>query len=64
MDYDFGIMLCETVDVEVLTMEVGIKPNGKPIYRVALFKDGKWTDALYDTFTAALTTYKFLQRVQ
>lgn len=63
MDYDFDVMFSDVNEGKVLALEVGVRPNGSPVFRVSFFNGLKWAGARYSTFGAALTTYKFLKRV-
>lgn len=63
MDYDFGVMWSDVTDGKVLAMEMGVGPNGSPVFRVSLFDGKKWSGARYHDFGAALATYKLLKRV-
>lgn len=63
MDFDFAVTLSEVRRRKLITMEIGVGPNGDPIYRVALFNGKKWSSACYYDLRDAYTTYKFLKRV-
>ena len=63
MDFDFAVNLSEVRGRKLITMEIGVKPNGDPIYRVAVFNGKKWSSARYNDLRDAYTTYKFLTRV-
>ena len=63
MEYDFGVMMSTVEEGKVLALEIGIKNNGKPIYRVSVFNGETWTGACYHSFKSAHTTYKLLERV-
>ena len=62
IDYDFAVMISDVVDRGVLILEQGIKPNGDPIYRVAMYDGTRWTGARYHSLQAAVTTYRFFKR--
>lgn len=63
MDYDFGIMLSDVIGDCVLTLDIGVRPNGNPIYRMAVFDGYRWKSTQYNTFKTALKTYKFVKQV-
>ena len=63
MGYDFDIMLSDVTEDGLLTLELGVKPNGEPVYRVAVYDGKRWKGARYNTFKAAHATYKLLLRV-
>lgn len=63
MEYDFGIMMSDVTEKGIITLEIGVKPNGNPIYRVAVYDGNQWTGARYGTLKTAITTYRFLKRV-
>lgn len=63
MDYDYGIMLSDVIGDCLLTLDIGTRPNGKPIYKVSVFDGKKWDSTQYNTFKTALKTYKFIKRV-
>ena len=63
MNYDFDIMLSDMTDEGLITLEIGVKPNGSPIYRVAVFDGKHWKGAKYSSFAAAHATYKLLRRI-
>jgi hypothetical protein len=63
MDYDFAVMLSDVIGGKIRSLEIGVGPNGNPIYRVAIYNGKTWKGAIYRSFDAALTTYKFLRRV-
>lgn len=63
MEYDFEIMLSDMTEDGLIALELGVKPNGNPVYRVSVFDGTHWKGARYNTFSAAHTTYKFLRRV-
>ena len=63
MDYDFAIMLSDMTEKGIITLEIGVKPNGSPVYRVAVFDGKHWNGANYNTFAAARNTYKLLLRI-
>lgn len=63
MDYDFDIMASDVTEDGLITLEVGVRPNGNPVYRVSVYDGHHWKGARYSTFAAAHTTYKFLLRV-
>ena len=63
MEYDFGIMLSDVTESGLITLEVGVRPSGNPVYRVSVFDGKHWKGARYSTFAAAQTTYKLLRRV-
>ena len=63
MEYDFDVIMSDVSERGVLALELGLEPNGRPIYRVSVFDGRGWTGARYHSFGAAITTYKFLRRV-
>lgn len=63
MDYDFDVMISDVIEGKVMSLELGVGPNGRPVYRVSLFNGKKWAAARYHSFGSALATYKFLKRV-
>jgi hypothetical protein len=63
MGYDFDVIMSDVRERGVLVLELGVEPNGRPVYRVSLFDGHAWTGARYHTLGAAVTTYKFLRRV-
>jgi hypothetical protein len=62
IDYDFAVMISDVTDGGILILEQGLKPNGDPIYRVAVYDGKRWKGARYHSFNAAVTTYRFFKR--
>ena len=63
MNYDFDIMISDVTKNGIITLEMGVRPNGNPVYQVSVFDGHHWKGVRYSTFAAAHTTYKFLRRV-
>ena len=63
MDYDFDIMWCDVVGNKILTMELGIGADGRPVYRVAVLRGGRSVGTIYHDLGAAAATYKMMKRV-
>ena len=63
MDYDFEIMWCDVVNNKILTMEIGIGADGRPVYKVAVLKGGRSVGTIYDDLSIAVATYKMMKRV-
>ena len=62
MDYDFEVMWSDVREGKVLALELGVGPNGAPVFRVSLFNGKRWSGARYHDFGAALATYRFLKQ--
>lgn len=60
---DYEIMLCDVKDDKILTLELGVAPDGKPIYQVSISIAKHWDGTTYRSFKAALKTYKLLLRI-
>lgn len=63
MDYDFEIMWCDVVNNKILTIEMGVGANGKPVYRVSVIRGGRSVDTIYRDLNTAVATYKMMRRV-
>lgn len=63
MDYDFEIMWCDVVGKKIITMELGVGSNGRPVYRVSVIKGGRSVETIYRNLNTAVATYKMIKRV-
>lgn len=63
MDYDFEIMWCDVVGKKIITMELGVGANGRPVYRVSVIKGGRSVETIYRNLNTAVATYKMIKRV-
>ena len=63
MDYDFEIMWYDVVKNKILTIEMGVGANGRPVYRVSVIRGGHSVDTIYHDLNTAVKTYKMLRRV-
>lgn len=63
MEYDFEIMWCDVVGNKILTIEMGVGTNGRPVYRVAVIRGGRSVETIYRDLNTAVATYKMMRRV-
>lgn len=63
MDYDFEIMWCDVIKNKILTIEMAVGANGRPVYRVSVIRGGHHVDTIYRDLRTAVQTYKMMRRV-
>ena len=57
-------VMCSVVkETGVVTLELGIRSNGRPIYRVSWWNGDKWAAVCYRSFKTAYNTYNMICRM-
>lgn len=58
-----GIMCSIVKDTGLVTFDIGVGDNGRPVYRVSWFNGERWGYEEYRSFKTARATYKLVSRM-
>ena len=61
MDLDTGVMCCEVIGKNVVTLDVGIGPKGNTEYQVTWYNGKRWESVRYRRFRNAVNTFNMIR---